>query len=138
MPFDRHKRTVEMIPSSSIQARINRPTLFITLTSLSQVRLSAIPCLAILLWYLGSQGLHTLVQGIKEFESDIKILGNVDVVGKKLFGVALFHGFGRLITQSHMIVEICLDSDSEANIDIAREWETAIRLAISVNSMRLY
>jgi hypothetical protein len=102
-----------------------RPTLAPTLASLVKICLRSIPRPLVRLADFVLQYLDTFVNRIEEFESNVKVLSEVDAVREIFLDVLrllLFTLIGSPF-KFEEVIEICLDGDTQASVDIVGERE---------------
>jgi len=103
-----------------------RPTLAPTLASLLEIHLRSIPGLLIRFANLVLQCLDTFVDCIEEFESNVEIFSKVDAVREiflDVFRLLLFALIGSPF-ELEEVIEIGLDGNAQASIDIFGEMKT--------------
>jgi hypothetical protein len=103
-----------------------RPTLAPTLASLLEIRLRSIPGLLVRLAYLILQCLDTFVDCIEEFESNVEVFSEVDAVREIFLDVFRLLLFALIGTPFELeeVIEIGLDGNAQASIDIFGEMKT--------------
>ena len=95
--------------------------------SLVEICLGILPSSFICLADLIAELANTLVDRIEELEGGVEILREIDTVGKVFVDILLRHFLAFLSTPLGLeeVIEVGLDSDSEAGIDIGAKWQAS-------------